>query len=215
MSYEEQKNYFETAYNTGSDTWTNSTIPESSKQFIEELPAKAMVLDIGSGRGRFPFTLAENGFRVIGLEYVTSLVKKNNEEVLNKALDGSIRFVEGDVLDIPFSDDGFDGVVDIGLLQHLKQSDFEQYKNEVVRVLKSGGCFLLSVLSKDTPVYFTWHPKNDEMSSYEKEGLQYYFFTDEEITKLFENNFEIVSHTKETVSSPQNPIVHAMILKKK
>ncbi len=215
MSYEEQKNYFETAYNTGSDTWTNTVIPEESKKFIEELPAKAMVLDIGSGRGRFPFTLAENGFRVIGLEYVTSLVKKNNEEVLNKALDGSIRFVEGDVLDIPFSDDGFDGVVDIGLLQHLKQSDFEQYKNEVVRVLKSGGCFLLSVLSKDTPVYFTWHPKNDEMSSYEKEGLQYYFFTDEEITKLFENNFEIVSHTKETVSSPQNPIVHAMILKKK
>lgn len=215
MSYEEQKNYFETAYNTGSDTWTNTAIPEESKKFIKELPAKAMVLDIGSGRGRFPFTLAENGFRVIGLEYVTSLVKKNNEEVLNKALDGSIRFVEGDALDIPFSDDGFDGVVDIGLLQHLNQSDFEQYKNEVARVLKPGGYFLLSVLSKDTPVYFTWHPKNDEMSSYEKEGLQYYFFTDEEIKKLFENNFEIISHIKETVSSPQNPIVHIMILKKK
>jgi 2-polyprenyl-3-methyl-5-hydroxy-6-metoxy-1,4-benzoquinol methylase len=88
MSYEEQKNYFETAYNTGSDTWTNSTVPESSKQFIEKLPSKAMVLDIGSGRGRFPFTLAENGFRVIGLEYVASLVKKNNEEVGQSCLLG-------------------------------------------------------------------------------------------------------------------------------
>lgn len=215
MSYEEQKNYFETAYNTGSDTWTNSTVPESSKQFIEKLPSKAMVLDIGSGRGRFPFTLAENGFRVIGLEYVASLVKKNNEEVVNKALDGSIRFVEGDALDIPFSDEGFDGVVDIGLLQHLNQSDFEQYKNEVARVLKLSGYFLLSVLSKDTPAYFTWHPKNDVGSTYQKEGLNYYFFNDEEITKLFGNNFEIISHTKETVSSPQNPIVHVLILKKK
>ncbi len=215
MSYEEQKNYFETAYNTGSDTWTNSEISKESKQFIEKLPAKAMVLDIGSGRGRFPFTLAENGFRVIGLEYVATLVKKNNEEVINKALDGSIRFVEGDALDIPFSDDGFDGVVDIGLLQHLKQSDFEQYKNEVARVLKSSGYFLLSVLSKDTPAYFTWHPKNDAESSYEKEGLQYYFFSDEEITKLFENNFEIVSRAKENISSSQNPIVHVLILKKK
>ena len=215
MSYEEQKNYFEMAYNTGSDTWTNSTIPESSKQFIDKLPPKAMVLDIGSGRGRFPFTLAENGFRVIGLEYVASIVKRNNEEVLNKALDGSIRFVEGDALDIPFSDDGFDGVLDIGLLQHLKQSDFEQYRNEVARVLKSGGYFLLSVLSKDTSMYFTWHPKNDDVSSYEKEGLNYFFFTDEEIKKLFENNFEIISQTKENLSSPQNPIVHVLILKKK
>lgn len=215
MSYDEQKNYFETAYNTGSDAWTNNTIAKDSQQFIEKLPTKAMVLDIGSGRGRFPFTLAENGFRVIGLEYVSSIVKKNNEEVLNKALDGSIRFVEGDALDIPFSDEGFDGVVDIGLLQHLKQNDFEQYKNEVVRVLKPGGFFLLSALSKDTLTYFTWHPKNDEGSEYEKEGLQYYFFTDEEIQKLFENNFEIISHSKESLSSPQNPMVHVLILKKK
>lgn len=195
--------------------WTPLNLGDKTENFVQKLPAKGMVLDLGSGRGRFPFTLAENGFRVIGLEYVTAIVEKNNEEVKNKGLDDKLRFVEGDVLDIPFSDDGFDAVVDIGLLHHLSPTDWPTYRDEVTRVLKKDGYFFLTVLSRDTTSYLLWHPKNDTMGDFENDGMLYHFFTEEEIRVLFGDQFEIVELITEALATDKNIFYSRVLFKKK
>src|SRR3989338_2896670 len=102
MDYHEHKNYFETAYKTGSDVWTHVTVENQGKDFVERLVPGALVLELGSGRGLFAKHLAESGFRVIGLDFAGDAVKRADEEVKNWGLAGKLKFVEANALDIPF-----------------------------------------------------------------------------------------------------------------
>lgn len=216
MDYSYQKKYFETAYATGSDVWTEARIGDNYEKLLTELPAHATILDLGSGRGRLPFMLAREGFKVIGLDYVKQLVDKNNEEVKNHKLGANLRFVEGDIFDIPFADTSFDAVLDLGLMQHMHPEDWSECRAEIVRVLRPGGHYFIVALSKDTPTFLNWLPKNAAFGDFEKEGVFYHFFTKEELHTLFENDFEIVSEQVETVTQHSDKVLyHNLLLKKK
>jgi len=191
MDYKNQKEYFERAYRTGSDIWTHTPYTLKGKDLLPYLPPGAMVLDVGSGRGRFPFELVDLGFKVIGLEYVKEIVEKNNEEVKINKISDKIRFIEGDVLDISFADSSFDGVMDFGLLHHLNREDWSTYVSECARVTKSGGYILLAQLSRETKKYLNWAPKQDPKGDFINEGVYYHFFTLEEITNLFGGTFTV------------------------
>ncbi len=216
MDYSYQRNYFQTAYATGSDVWTSANISLDVEHFVERLPAGAMILDLGSGRGRLPFRLAELGFKVIGLDYIKDIVSKNNEEVKLKKLEGKLRFIEGDVFDIPLADASFDAVIDVGLLHHLHPEDWSDYRKEVLRVLRPGGKFFLVAHSKDTLKFLTWHPKTESVSTFERDGTIYHFFTDEELELLFETDCDIESASTETIPTHGDKVVtHVMVFKKK
>jgi ubiquinone/menaquinone biosynthesis C-methylase UbiE len=215
MDYSSQKKFFETSYTTGSDHWTSIPFTLKGGELMQTLKPGAMILDIGSGRGRFPFELANNGFRVIGMDVVPQIVSKNNEEVKNFKLESKVRFIEGDIFDIPLSDASFDAVADIGLLQHVHPEDWSDYRNEIVRVLKPGGYFYLVTLSKNTLKYFDWQPKQNSFGDFTRDGVFYHFFTDEEIEILFESDFEIISRRLETVTVHNDQAAYTVVLMQK
>lgn len=192
MSYDAQKKFFETAYRTGTDIWTNKFYQSKILSYISKLKDQSIVLDLGTGRGRFPFTMAEMGMKVIGVDYITELVKINNREVKAKGLEGKVRFIEGDVFDIPIADETIDAVTDFGLLQHLYKEDWQKYGGEISRVLKTNGHVLIVALSKETPKFYDFSPKDSADSEIDKYGAHYHFFTEEEILKIFGNGFEKV-----------------------
>jgi SAM-dependent methyltransferase len=195
MDYSSQKQFFQRAYATGSDDWTNLPFHKQSDEFMKALPAGAMVLDLGSGRGHFPYELVRNGFKVIGLDYLKELTTKNNLEVKNLGFERKLRFLEGDVFDIPLTDASFDAVADIGLLHHVHPEDWSEYRNEVLRILKPGGLFYLITLSKDTASFFTWAPLHARFGDFNREGVYYHFFTAEELLLLFGSDFDSVSQS--------------------
>jgi ubiquinone/menaquinone biosynthesis C-methylase UbiE len=205
MDYSNQKQYFETAYITGSDHWTHVAFNQKGSDLSKYLKPGAMILDLGSGRGQFPFELVQDGYRTIGLDYVKSIVEKNNEEVHNRKLDTSMRFIEGDVFNIPFTDGSFDAVTDVGLLQHIHPEDWLEYRMEVNRVLKPGGYYFLIALSRDTKSFLTWHPKREPFGTYDREGVQYHFFTREELTLLFDGTFTLLSERTDVVTLHHDP----------
>jgi len=180
------------AYKTGMDTWTHLPFKMKGENLAEKLERGAMILDIGCGRGLWAFHFVKMGFRVIGIDYIPEIIAKDNEEAKNHGLAKELRFMEGDALDIPFTDDGFDGAIDIGLLSNLPPEDFQTYVREAARVVKSGGYFLNAVFSKETVEFLTWRPKKSKESAFEKDGVYYHFFTKEMITELFNKDFEIV-----------------------
>lgn len=190
MSYDAQKKFFETAYRTGTDIWTNKFYQSKVFDFLKILPKESMILDLGTGRGRFPFLMAEMGMKVIGVDYIADLVKINNKEVKAKGFEGRIRFIEGDVFDIPIADNTIDTVTDFGLLQHLYKEDWQKYASEIDRVLKTNGHVLIVCLSKETPKFYDFSPKDSSESDIEKYGAHYHFFTEEEILKIFGESFE-------------------------
>lgn len=192
MDYSEQKKFFETAYRTGTDIWTDKLYHSKIFEYLSLLPEGATVLDLGTGRGRWPFTMVELGFKVIGIDYVAHLIKVNNAEAKAKNMQGKIRFLEGDVFDIQFENETIDVVTDFGLLQHFKKEDWDKYGGEVNRVLKSGGYVLSVALSKETQKFLTFAPKDSAEADFEKYGVHYHFFTEEEIKKVYGWNFKVV-----------------------
>lgn len=62
--------------------------------------------------------------------------------------------VEGDVLNLPFKDDFFDGVYCSHLIEHLYPEDVFKLANEIGRVLKSGG---VVVIKPPLPSFSFWN----------------------------------------------------------
>ncbi len=215
MSYSSQNNFFAQAYRTGTDAWSAIPFTRRAHELGLYLPHGALVLDIGAGRGRLLFDLAELGFRAIGLENNPELIARGNNEILAKNLDKDLRFLHGDALNIPLADQSFDGASDIGLLHHVLPQDYPTYVSEVARVLKPGAFFFLVVLSKNTPNYLSWKPQKSEAADYEKEGVHYHFFSDDEIKKLFEKDFEIRHIDHDTPFGPKDADFAVVLLKKK
>ncbi len=213
--YQSQENFFAQAYRTGTDQWTNIPFARRAHELGLYLPHGSLVLDLGAGRGRLLYELAEMGFRGVGLENNPELVIRGNNEILEKGLEKELRFVDGSVLDIPLEDQSFDAVVDIGLLHHLLPADFTKYVLETACVLKQEGFFFLVVLSKNTKNYFSWHPNEVDSGEYERDGVYYHFFSDKELQSLFEKDFEIRHIDHDTPFGPDSTDFAVVLLKKK
>lgn len=207
--------FFAQAYRTGTDRWTNIPFTRRAHDLMLYLPKGAMVLDIGAGRGRLLYELHTLGFRGIGLEKNPDLVKVTNDELRIKGIEHDIRFIEGDALNMPLANASFDASIDVCLMQHLLPSHYAEYISEVARVLKHEGFFFLVVLSKETPSYFTWHPRASDTPDFQLENVHYHFFSDEEIRALFGAQFEIMSLHHDMPFGPNDTVYSIVLMKKK
>jgi ubiquinone/menaquinone biosynthesis C-methylase UbiE len=216
MDYKEHKEYFETAYRTGSDIWTHLPMKDRGAIFLKELPLGSLILDVGSGRGLFAKQLAEFGYSVIGLDFVGEIVNKNNKEIKHWGLEGKLNFVEGSVFDIPFTNDSFDGVCDFGLMDNLYKEDWAKYADEIIRVLKPGGFYLNTSLSRETQKFLEFRPKSSDDGEFEKYGIHYHFFDKQEMKKIFDHDLTPVEQDIEFIEKPkQVALVKTLFQKKK
>ena len=215
MSYADQDMFFAEAYKTGKDFWTDLPFGRHANDLMLFVPKGSAVLEVGAGRGHLLYKLHELGFKAIGLENNQTLVADGNSKIKNDKLENNIRFVFGNALNIPIEKDNVDAVVDVGLMHHIQPKDFTTYISETSRVLKQGGFFFLSVLSKKTPSYFKWNPASESKNDYEVEGVHYHFFEDDEIKKLFENLFEIKKISYDSPFGEKDTTYLIAILKKK
>jgi cyclopropane fatty-acyl-phospholipid synthase-like methyltransferase len=206
MDANAQKQYFEIAYRTGSDVWTHIPYHMLALKVLPALPPDAMVLDIGAGRGIWLSKLVADGNRVIGLEYLPDVVRKGNQDIKLNGFADRARFILGDARDIPLTDQSFDAVTDIGVLQHLDQSEWDTYVSEVKRVLKPGGYVLNVSLSKNTDRFLGFRPRKSTESRFEKFGVSYYFFTEAEMTELFaRHGFTLVEQRTDEYDARTDP----------
>jgi len=214
MQYEANKKHFEIAYKTGADIWTHKPYKKKIFEFIAQIPKGGFVLDLGTGRGQWPFEFVNLGFKVIGIDYVEHLVRVNNQEVKFKGLQEKMRFMHGDVFEIPFANGTFDVVTDFGLVQHIHKEDFEKYQSEVNRVLRLGGYILNVSLSKNTKSFLSFSPASQESGELQIDGVHYYFFTDEEIMGLYGDSMRIVNQEHIVIKENDGEILVITLLQK-
>jgi ubiquinone/menaquinone biosynthesis C-methylase UbiE len=185
MNHDAQHKYFDTAYRTGSDLWTHVSYIPTILQMMPSLLPDTIILDVGAGRGVLANKFIELGYRVIGIDYVRSIVDSANQDLKINKLDTKGRFIHGTATDLPFTDSSFVMITDIGLLQHLSEQERTQYLSELSRVTQTGGYVLCVTLSSETPRYMGFTPKIQNLSPYEKFGVTYNFFSEPEINELF------------------------------
>ncbi len=101
------------------------------------------VLDVGAGTGRLTVELARTGAEVTALDVSEEMLK------VLKRKNAQIEAVIGEAEDLPFGDNTFDFVTAAFLVVHLK--DPIRFFNEVYRVLKVGGKFLVTNINQKEP----------------------------------------------------------------
>lgn len=131
---------------------------------------KGKVLDICCGAGTNTVYLAKKGFDVTGIDISSKAVEYAKDKA--KQANVKTRLMVQNFLKLPFEDEEFDFVFDMGCFHHVEVEDRSMFIKGVHRVLKKGGTYLLICFSS-------------------KNGPAWNHFTKKQIILLFSDYFKI------------------------
>lgn len=150
----QRQTYFENVYKRGIAAldWNFGTAGNKLIELVIDGTIKrgSKILDIGSGSGNEAVFLAKQGMNVTGLDLnPESIMLAKKLATLQKA---NVEFIKGDALKLPFPDESFDVINDTFVFHHFEKTMRGKYAQEIRRVLKNGGIFVLRGFSnKMTP----------------------------------------------------------------
>jgi ubiquinone/menaquinone biosynthesis C-methylase UbiE len=106
---------------------------------------KGKALDICCGAGTNTVYLAAKGFEVVGIDISSKAIEIAKEKA--KRANVTIQFRVENFLRLPFEDEEFDFVFDMGCFHHVETEDRQKFIDGVHRVLKKKGNYLLTRFS--------------------------------------------------------------------
>lgn len=118
------------------------TPEEDVKRWATRLQPGAKILDLGAGVGRHALALQAAGFDVTALDAAPEGLKE-----IDKA-EAGVKTVLGRMDDLPLEDQSFDHVLSWNVIYHGSEHVLLNTLAEIRRVLKPGGHFMGTMLSK-------------------------------------------------------------------
>lgn len=117
-------------------------------EFIDALPEKITVADLGCGNGKYLNKLAEKHRQVIATDFSKNLLevarnKDGHSQVVHN-------FCTADITYLPFRDELCEAAISIAVIHHL--TDYARRRKsveEILRILKPGGLGLITVWCRD------------------------------------------------------------------
>lgn len=109
------------------------------KNFKKEKELK--ILDVGTGPGFFSCILAEEGHKVVAIDYSTAMIECGKNNAKSLGLENLIDFRKMDINNLDFEDEKFDVIISRNVtwtLEHPKEV-YEEFK----RILKKSGILLI------------------------------------------------------------------------
>ncbi|MCI5602040.1 MAG: class I SAM-dependent methyltransferase [Clostridiales bacterium] len=167
-----------------------------------ERNGKTKVLDLGCGAGRHIVFMANENIVPYGVDFSSEGVNYTKERLHEIGKDDYMDNIQvGDLTNIPFEDDMFDGIICYGALYYLTYKDSMIAVSEMKRVLKKniGKIFLLvrttedyrcnkdNVLETDEENTYIINQSSNEKCAYSENGMVMHFFTRAEVEELFKD----------------------------
>lgn len=106
------------------------------------------VCDAGCGCGAFALRLAACGFRVSGFDIAEDAAALTRRLLTERGYDG-VDFRAADIRSTGWADDSFDAAVARSVLDHLPLRDGLAAVQELLRIVRPGGCVLLTLDAAD------------------------------------------------------------------
>ncbi len=131
---------FQWRYFRGQTPWDTRITPPEVMEFIQKTPP-GKALDLGCGTGTNAISLASHGWEVTGVDFVSKAIETARRKAAKANL--SIRFLVADVSRLGLPENHFDYALDIGCLFTLEEPDRTRYAQNLAKILKPGGCFML------------------------------------------------------------------------
>ena len=136
--------------------------------FIDEVLAslgavdELRILDAGCGTGNYINTLRNRVQNIVGIDLNEGMLKHANQKFHD---DPTVTLKRGSLTEIPCDDGQFDAVMCNQVVHHLADSDAENrfsriqiMTNEVFRVLRPGGAFVLNLSTPEQTENGFWWP---------------------------------------------------------
>lgn len=109
-----------------------------------------VVLEVGSGAGRFTQILIEAGACVFSMDYSIAV----DANLQNNGLPGSLCLLQGDLFQIPLKHGLFDKILCLGVLQHTP--DPKQAFMSLIPFLNDGGQIVIDIYKKTISSMIQW-----------------------------------------------------------
>jgi len=103
------------------------------KKALEIMKDSELILDAGCGLGRF---ISQNPDKIIGLE--------SNPANLRACEKKGYKVTSGNLTNIPFENEKFDGIYCSHVIEHLNHSELHQTLEEFNRILKNNGWLIIA-----------------------------------------------------------------------
>jgi ubiquinone/menaquinone biosynthesis C-methylase UbiE len=125
-------------------------------ELVEAIGARGdeVVLDLGTGVGHTAFAVAPRVRAVVGIDLTSEMIEIAREQAAERKI-ANVRFLRGDVSELPFPDASFDVATSRYSAHHYHQP--RQVVRELARVLRPGGRFVLvDTISPEEPSFDTF-----------------------------------------------------------
>lgn len=136
------------------DDWYNTELGRFADRVETEcafsmlsLEQKGKALDVGCGSGNFSIKLAKAGFDVTGVDMSDKMLDKARLKIKNLNL--SVKFLQGDVLNLNFADNTFDIVISMAAFEFIE--DTTSALREMLRVAKPSAPVIVGTINRDSP----------------------------------------------------------------
>ena len=166
-------------------------------EFIEKgLIKKGKALDLCCGAGTNTVYLAEKGFEVTAIDISPRAIEYAEKKAQQANV--KIKLMVQNFVNLPFGDEEFDFVFDMGCFHHVKVEDRTKFIKGAHRVLKRDGNYLLTCFSY-------------------KNGPAWNHFTKKQIISLFSGYFEIneIRHISSIEGDGVRRYFYTVLMKKK
>lgn len=141
---------------------------------LPEITEGALVLETGCGNGKTLQALLSSGISAFGIDISKEAVR----------LCGCRDAAAADICHLPFKDESFDAVFCRHVLGHLTSSARGSAADELMRVVRSGGCIYVSVFGKDD-FRFGKGTLTESDSFLRGDGIVTHYFTADELSRYF------------------------------
>jgi len=127
--------------------WDTGVSPPELMEFIASNPP-GRALDLGCGTGTNAITLAQNHWRVTGVDFVSNAIKKAHHRAQQAGI--QVEFILDDVTKLSSIKSDFDLILDIGCFHNLTEDRKLKYIQNLRRLLAPKGTFLLYAFIRST-----------------------------------------------------------------
>jgi 2-polyprenyl-3-methyl-5-hydroxy-6-metoxy-1,4-benzoquinol methylase len=120
--------------------WHREQPPALLERAVAQRAARGRALDLGCGEGVYSVYLAQQGFSVVGIDFVPAALTAARSRAEQAGVE--IDFREGDVVELE-APSPFDVVLDSGCLHHLPKAKVRAYRSRLDDWLAPGGDYVL------------------------------------------------------------------------
>ncbi len=110
-----------------------------AKHFYNNNRSQTRLLEVGCGPAANVWYMSREGFDVFGIDGSKIAIEKGKKRLAEENLSATL--IVGDIINLPFEDNLFDGVIDVECLYCMSTANTEKILNHIKRVLKPGGIF--------------------------------------------------------------------------